>query len=83
MSQDRNQPVGKRPRGRPKGTAPFEERDRAALSRFADQFLQAPGAKLAPFLTSMGYEGKDIRRAQARWRKENLGHREILTCRGR
>lgn len=73
MSQDRNQPTGKRPLGRPKGTAPFEERDRAALSQFADQKLQAPSAKLAPFLTSKGYEEKDIRRAQARWRNEKDG----------
>ncbi len=68
---ERNGPTNeKRPRGRPKGSAPFAERDHAALSRFADQELVSPGGRLAPFLQRQGYEEKDIRRAQARWRKE-------------
>jgi len=58
----------KKPRGRPKGTAPFEEADHETLAKFADQYLQSPSAKLAPFLKAQGYEEKDVRRAQLRWR---------------
>lgn len=57
----------KRPRGRPKGSAPFAERDQAALSQFADHYLKSPGLKLAPFLKSLGYEDKGVRRAQNKW----------------
>ena len=70
MSNVKHQSAGKRPRGRPKGSAPFEERDRAMLSRFAELRLDSPGAKLAPFLAAAHYRDKDIRRAQQRWRRE-------------
>ncbi|PHP64632.1 hypothetical protein CSC94_23315 [Zhengella mangrovi] len=71
MNQPKRQKAEKRPRGRPKGTAPYAEQDHAVLTKFADQKLDVPSAKLTPFLKSKGYEEeKDIRRAQLRWRKE-------------
>ena len=74
MVRNSSNSQAKRPRGRPKGSAPFEERDQAALSQFADQCVQFPGLKLAPFLKSLGYEDKDIRRAQIKWCASKTEH---------
>lgn len=62
--------VAKRGRGRPKGSAPYRNGDLAALSSFADQEIDTPGAPLAPFLARRGYGDAAIRRAQALWREE-------------
>ncbi|XSG81088.1 MAG: hypothetical protein ACPW61_08265 [Methyloligella sp. ZOD6] len=60
----------KRPRGRPKGTTKFEQQDLRLLGEFADLAISQPQTPLAPFLVGHGYEHKDVRRAQKRWRKE-------------
>lgn len=71
MSPRQSNPSPKRRRGRPKGTTKFEQKDRRLLAQFADQTLDMPHAvKLAPFLANRGYEERDIRRAQKRWREE-------------
>lgn len=59
----------KRPRGRPKGTTKFEKEDLRVLVKFADIALLSKHAKLAPFLRDQGYDFKDIRRAQNRWKQ--------------
>ena len=71
MSPHQSNPSPKRPRGRPQGTTKFEQEDRRLLTKFADQTLSLPySVKLAPFLAKCGYEERDIRRAQKRWRDE-------------
>ncbi|MFG1303937.1 hypothetical protein V5F34_07340 [Xanthobacter autotrophicus] len=63
----------RRPRGRPKGTTKFEQEDRRLLAEFAGRTLGLPhAAKLAPFLAKRGYEERDVRRAQKRWREEKI-----------
>ncbi len=73
MSRRQSNPPTRRPRGRPKGTAKFEQQDRPLLAGFADLVIGSPHAKLAPFLAEHGYEQKDVRRAQKRWREEKAG----------
>jgi hypothetical protein len=70
MSPHQLNPPSRRPRGRPKGTTKFEQEDRRLLAEFAELAIGSPHAKLAPFLASHGYEQKDVRRAQKRWREE-------------
>lgn len=70
MSPRQSNPPPKRPRGRPKGTAPFAHQDRRVLAAFADGAIGVSRTELAPFLTERGYQDKDIRRAQKRWREE-------------
>lgn len=69
----RDQPISdstvtKRGRGRPQGSAPYRERDLKILTKFAEQEVQTPGARLAPLLAKNGYDEPSIRRAQALWR---------------
>lgn len=59
-----------RGRGRPKGTAKYEQADLALLAKFADLQVSSPGSKLATFLAPRGHSVKDIRRMQKRWRFE-------------
>lgn len=70
MSPRQSNPPPKRPRGRPKGTAPFAHKDRQLLAAFADGAIGVSYAELAPFLIKHGYQDKDVRRAQKRWREE-------------
>ncbi|MFG1242334.1 hypothetical protein V5F31_08125 [Xanthobacter sp. V7C-4] len=71
MNPPQSNPSLKRPRGRPKGTTKFEQEDRRHLAEFADRTLGLPHAvRLAPFLVQHGYEERDVRRAQKRWREE-------------
>lgn len=70
MSPRPSNPLPKRPRGRPKGTAPFAQQDRRVLAAFADGAIGMPHAELTPFLRQRGYEDKDVRRALKRWREE-------------
>ena len=69
-----------RPRGRPKGSTVYAERDFRALARYADVLIDAPRRQLAPFLRRSGYANdKDIRRARIRWGNE----KERLLCEAR
>lgn len=70
MNDDHTSQRPKRPRGRPKGTAAYEQKDLRLLTVFADQATMTPGTKLAPFLARHGYAQHDIRRAQQRWRSK-------------
>lgn len=70
MSSQQMNSQTRRPRGRPKGTTKFEHEDLRLLAEFADLIVSSHHAKLAPFLSERGYEQKDIRRAQKRWRGE-------------
>lgn len=62
----------KRPRGRPRGTAVYEQKDLDLLAAFADIAVTTPGAKLAPFLAKRNYAEHEIRRAQKRWRSNKV-----------
>jgi hypothetical protein len=70
LSPQRSITPRKRPRGRPKGTTKFEQQDLRLLGEFADLTVRSPRTPLAPFLVEHGYEQKDIRRAQKRWREQ-------------
>ena len=73
---DKSHASGKRGRGRPIGSSPYEKRDNDVLARYADQAVRTPGLKLAPTLEKLGYKTEaEIRRVQAKWRR---GRKRLL-----
>ena len=64
-------PVPKRGRGRPLGSAPYRQRDEELLVRYADKAIHSSGLELAPFARRAGVSNAAaIRRLQARWRAD-------------
>src|SRR5829696_7222058 len=64
-------PVPKRGRGRPPGSAPYRQRDEELLARYADKAIHSQGLELAPFARRAGVSNAAaIRRLQARWRAD-------------
>ena len=58
-----------RRRGRPRGSAPYRQRDEELLARYADKMIHDPGLQLAPFARRAGFSDAAIRRLQGRWRE--------------
>lgn len=68
----------KRRRGRPKGSAPFKDKDLELLRRLATHLVREPGLKVTTVLKGLGVKNEsDLARLRKRWRENSV---DLMDC---